>query len=87
MGRSLSFGSNATDYTPVKTRFRFGFVAGPLNLASNINSLAHYAKGTPSLTLRLLVSAQFQDLFHSPQRGSFHHSLTVLIHYRSLGSI
>ena len=72
---------------PIKTRFRFGFVAEPLNLAGNINSLAHYAKGTPSLTLRLLVSARFQDLFHSPQRGSFHLSLTVLIHYRSLSSI
>ena len=72
---------------PIKTRFRYGFGASHLNLACNINSLAHYAKGTPSLTLRLLVSTWFQDLFHSPQRGSFHHSLTVLIHYRSLSSI
>ena len=72
---------------PIKTRFRFGCGAKHLNLAGNINSLAHYAKGTPSLTLRLLVSARFQDLFHSPQRGSFHLSLTVLIHYRSLSSI
>jgi hypothetical protein len=24
------------------------------------------------------VSTRFQDLFHSPQRGAFHHSLTVL---------
>ena len=36
--------------------------------------------------LRLLVSIQFQDLFHSPTRGSFHLSLTVLVHYRSLRS-
>jgi hypothetical protein len=87
MDRSLSFGSNATDCTPLRTRFRYGYAAEQLNLACDINSLAHYAKGTPSLSLRLLVSARFQDLFHSPQRGSFHLSLTVLIHYRSLGSI
>ena len=34
-----------------------------------------------------LVSARFQVLFHSPVRGTFHLSLTVLVHYRSLGSI
>ena len=33
--------------------------------------------------LRLLVSIQFQDLFHSLCRGLFHLSLTVLVHYRS----
>ena len=31
-----------------------------------------------------LVSCRFQVLFHSPKRGSFHLSLTVLVHYRSL---
>lgn len=35
------------------------------------------------LALRLLVSLRFQVLFHSPQRGTFHLSLTVLVHYRS----
>ncbi len=34
-----------------------------------------------------LVSARFQVLFHSAVRGSFHLSLTVLVHYRSLRSI
>jgi hypothetical protein len=34
-----------------------------------------------------LVGTWFQVLFHSPQRGSFHLSLTVLVHYRSLTSI
>ena len=72
---------------PIKTRFRYGFAAKQLNLARHINSLAHYAKGTPSLSLRLFVSVWFQDLFHSPQRGSFHLSLAVLLHYRSPGSI
>src|SRR3954471_20700883 len=33
--------------------------------------------------LPLLVSIRFQVLFHSPNRGAFHLSLTVLVHYRS----
>jgi hypothetical protein len=33
---------------PFKTRFRCGSVPEGLNLATQINSLAHYAKGTPS---------------------------------------
>ncbi len=34
-----------------------------------------------------LVSVWFQELFHSLTQGSFHLSLTVLVRYRSLGSI
>ena len=34
--------------------------------------------------LRPLVGERFQELFHSPARGAFHLSLTVLVHYRSL---
>ena len=34
--------------------------------------------------LRPAGRAWFQDLFHSPRRGAFHRSLTVLVHYRSL---
>src|ERR671925_1001942 len=34
-----------------------------------------------------LVGMWFQALFHSPHRGAFHLSLTVLVHYRSHGSI
>ena len=64
-----------------------------LSLATDHNSLAHYAKGTRSrrgqapVALPLLIGAGFQDLFHSPRRGAFHLSLTVLVHYRSLGNI
>ena len=36
------------------------------------------------MALRLLVNVRFQVLFHSPHRGAFHLSLTVLVHYRSL---
>ena len=35
------------------------------------------------IVLRPLVSVWFQVLFHSPRRGSFHLSLTVLVRYRS----
>ena len=35
--------------------------------------------------LVLLVGTRFQVLFHSAPRGSFHLSLTVLVHYRSPG--
>ncbi len=37
--------------------------------------------------LRPLVGAWFQELFHSPRRGAFHLSFTVLVRYRSHGSI
>jgi len=55
------------------------------------NSPDHYTKGTPSrcltrgsnIALRLFVGTRFQVLFHSLFKGSFHLSLTVLVHYRS----
>jgi hypothetical protein len=83
---------------PIRTRFRYGCGCYCLNLATESNSLAHSPKGTPShvasssepegpdpnaIVLRQLVSIRFQVLFHSPYRGSFHPSLTVLVHYRS----
>ena len=37
--------------------------------------------------LRPLVSAWFQVLFHPGTPGTFHLSLTVLVHYRSLSRI
>ena len=45
------------------------------------------ARRHPSKGLRPLVSEQFQELFHSSVRSAFHLSLTVLVHYRSLGSL
>ena len=45
------------------------------------------ARGHPTNGLPLFVSIRFQGLFHPPVRGAFHLSLTVLVHYRSLGSI
>ena len=71
---------------PFQTRFRFGSGCSCLNLATHINSPAHSPKGTRSGVLLALppsVSERFQVLFHSPHRGSFHLSLTVLVRYRS----
>ena len=70
---------------PIQTRFPFASDCHCLRLATHINSLAHSPKGTPSgpKSLRPVVSTQFQILFHSPRRGSFHLSLTVLVRYRS----
>ena len=45
------------------------------------------ARRHPIKGLRPLVGARFQVLLHSPVRGSFHLSLTVLVRYRSLRSI
>src|SRR5690348_423550 len=72
--------------------FRLAFAAAPafhLNLARERNSPVHSTKGTPSPLDRALtfckhtVSGSVSLRF----RGSFHLSLTVLLHYRSLGSI
>ena len=46
------------------------------------------ARGHPDCSgLPPLVGVRFQVLFHSPVRGTFHLSLTVLVHYRSLNRI
>ena len=47
------------------------------------------ARNNPKIipTLLPLVGMWFQALFHSPHWGAFHLSLTVLVHYRSHGSL
>ncbi len=90
MGRSLRFGSRPSDSNAL---FRLAFAtATPHGLTSppSTNSQAHSSKGTPSpdqspaLTdCRHMVSGTLS----LPSRGTFHHSLTVLLHYRSTGSI
>ena len=82
---------------PIKTRFRYGFPRFiGVNLAALSNSPVHYAKGTQSgiplteikgIALPPLVSSWFQVLFHSPYRGTFQLSFTLLVHYRSTISI
>jgi hypothetical protein len=88
MDRSPGFGSTHIDLTPyldsVSLRLPYS-----VKLANASNSLTHYTKGTQSRInpLLLLVRTRFQVLFHSPNRGSFRLSLTVLVHYRSVESI
>ena len=64
---------------PIQTRFPFGSAYNWLNLATTNNSLTHSSIGTWSpVGSHSIVSNKFQVLFHSPTRGSFHRSLTVL---------
>src|ERR1700712_49209 len=94
MGRSLGFGSRARDYTAKDGTALFGLAfatATPHGLTSprTTNSQAHSSKGTPSphkeapTVCRHTVSGTIS----LPSRGTFHLSLTVLVRYRSLGSI
>ncbi len=91
MGGSPGFGSTPRDSWGCPRRpFGLAFAPAPpgsrLSLATRRHSSAHSTKGTPSpghAWLRPAVGARFQDLFHSPRRGAFHRSLTVLVRYRS----
>ena len=88
MGSSHGFVSNPSNYIrPIQTRFRYGSDCFCLNLATKINSLAHSPKGTPSHSYGALTDCKRtvsgSISLPSPHRGSFHLSVTVLVHYRS----
>ena len=96
MGSSPGFGSTSTHSNAL---FRLAFAAAPphgLTLRVNVSRWLIMQKArshplqrvaTQQLGLLPLVGIQFQALFHSPHRRPFHLSLTVLVHYRSRGSI
>ena len=90
MGRSHGFASTTTNYSAL---FRLAFATDPhlnqLNLAKTVTRrlIMQKARRHRRIRLRPLVSVWFQVLFHSLIQGSFHLSLTVLVHYRSLRSI
>ncbi len=90
MGRSHGFASTTTDYGAL---FRLAFATDPhlkcLTLPVKVTRrlIMQKARRHPTKGLRPLVGVWFQDLFHSLVQGSFHLSLTVLVHYRSLRSI
>ena len=89
MGRSLGFASACANYNALA---RLAFAAAPvpegLNLATEKQLVGSLCKRHAVVfRLRPLVNERFQVLFHSPVRGSFHLSLTVLVHYRSQESI
>ena len=99
MGRSLGFASTPADFqgTTVKVAptalFRLAFASAPylryLTLPTKVTRrfIMQKARRHTLNVLRPLVGRRFQGLFHSSVRGAFHLSLTVLVHYRSLGSI
>ena len=88
--RSLGFASTPSDSTPSS-----GSLSLRLRGSSRLTSpemvtrrfIMQKARRHCIKQLRPLVGARFQDLFHSPARGSFHLSFTVLVRYRSHGSI
>ena len=88
-GRSLGFASATADYTPYSDSLSLRLqVSRPLTLPEKVTRRFIMQKARRhSLELRPLVGAWFQELFHSSVRSAFHLSFTVLVHYRSLGSI
>jgi hypothetical protein len=94
MARSLRFGSRTHDYTPSSDSLSLRLPHHRLTSPHATNSQAHSSKGTPSphppknggkapTDCRQTVSGTIS----LPSRGTFHLSLTVLVHYRSPGSI
>ena len=86
MGSSPGFGSIRATRRP----FGLAFAPAPAvpALASPRRSLVGSFYKRHAVTqlyamLRPAGGARFQDLFHSPRRGAFHRSLTVLVRYRS----
>ena len=89
IGRSLGFASTTTNLIAL---FRLAFASvPPLNgltmLATVTRRLIMQKARRHPKGLRPLVSVWFQVLFHSLIQGTFHLSLTVLVHYRSSRSI
>ena len=88
-GRSHGFASTTANYGAL---FRLAFATAPilkiLTLLTTVTRrlIMQKARRHPK-GLRPLVSVWFQVLFHPPIRSTFHLSLTVLVHYRSLRSI
>ena len=88
-GRSHGFASTTPNYGAL---FRLAFATDShlkcLTLLETVTRrlIMQKARRHPN-GLRPLVSVWFQVLFHSLIQGSFHLSLTVLVHYRSLRSI
>ena len=72
---------------PIQTRFRFGSASETLNLAGDGKSPDHYAKGTPSPRVEMLLPTRWAPTAcrhvvsgsrSSPYRGSSHLSLALL---------
>ena len=88
-GRSLGFASTTTDSTPSSDSLSLRLQDSCLlTLPATVTRRFIMQKARRhTYVLRPLVGTWFQELFHSSVRGAFHLSFTVLVHYRSLGSI
>ena len=88
-GRSLGFASTPSDYPPCSDSLSLRIrISRCLTLPEKVTRRFIMQKARRhSCELRPLVGAWFQELFHSSVRSAFHLSFTVLVHYRSLGSI
>ena len=90
MGSSPGFVSNPNDCIAL---FRLAFAAAPSIPDSTLplrltrwlilQKARRHTFPSQGIVLRPVVGTWFQVLFHSPCWGSFHLSLTVLVHYRS----
>ena len=96
MGRSLRFGSRTCHYTtpcgmdtPYSDSLSLRLPLNGLTSRHVPDSQAHSSKGTPSPDEPALTDCRHtvSGTISLPSRGTFHHSLTVLFRYRSLGSI
>ena len=87
MGSSSGFGSTSSDVRPLQTRFRSGSSCHCLNLPLKVTRriILQKARRHPALRPRASTACKrtVSGSFHSPRRGSFHHSLTVLVRYWS----
>ena len=88
-GRSLGFASTPSDYPPCSDSLSLRIhISRCLTLPEKVTRRFIMQKARRhSCELRPLVGAWFQGLFHSSIRSAFHLSFTVLVRYRSLGSI
>lgn len=86
-------GRMPTTLRHLKTRFRYGSGAEHLSLAVNMHSPVHYAKGTPSHipiaghSAPTACKCMVSGAFNSANSCAFHHSIALLVHYRSSRSI
>ena len=89
-GRSLGFASTPSDYPPYSDSLSLRLqISRSLTLPEKVTRrfIMQKARRHSTRLLRPLVGAWFQGLFHSSIRSAFHLSFTVLVRYRSLGSI
>ena len=84
-------GPEHATHTLVRIRFRYGSPHSWLTTQHATDSQAHSSKGTPPPHHKGGAMTDYQHMVSGtlslPSRGTFHHSLTVLIRYRSPGRI